>query len=156
MSSPDSYDDLPRSRRDTVTERANEIVRDETRLALLGDPAVVRCAKCGGELRTEDGYSGLVDGRRVFFCRSCNLEDDDPRDEWPVHQPECFDAPIPGRQWFGGCEPGGDWDSEYGRYTGTGPRVDPVTGICEGCHRAACPDCGRENCPDHPKKEETC
>lgn len=73
-------------------------------------------------------------------------------DEWPVHEPECFDAPIPGRQWYGGCEPGGDWDSELGRYTGTGPRVNPATGICEGCGAVACRECGRENCPDHPNE----
>ena len=73
------------------------------------------------------------------------------RDDWPIHQPEAFDAPIPGRQWYGGCEPGGDWDSELGRYTGTGPRVDPATGRCESCGELACPECGRQNCPDHER-----
>lgn len=63
----------------------------------------------------------------------------------PVHQPECFDAPIPGRVWFSGCEPGGDWDSELGRYTGTGPRVN-ADGVCDGCGEKACPECGREGC----------
>lgn len=74
------------------------------------------------------------------------------REDWPVHQPECLDAPIPGRAWFAGCEPGGDWDSELARYTGAGPRVDPGTGICAGCGERACTECGRENCPDHPKR----
>lgn len=75
--------------------------------------------------------------------------EDDPREDWPVHQPECLDAPIPGRVWFGGCEPGGDWDSEYARYTGSGPRIDPATGVCEGCGERGCRVCGRERCPDH-------
>lgn len=74
----------------------------------------------------------------------------DPRDGWPVHQPECHDAPIPGRNWFAGCEPGGDYDAELGTYDGTGPRVRP-DGTCEGCGGRACPDCGREACPDHPQ-----
>lgn len=59
-----------------------------------------------------------------------------PYDDWPIHQPECFDAPIPGRQWYGGCDP-------------DRPRVDPATGICVSCGGRACRDCGRENCPDH-------
>ena len=70
------------------------------------------------------------------------------RADWPPHQPECFDAPIPGRQWYSACEPGGDWDSESGRYTGEGPRVRP-DGTCEGCGGRACAECGRENCGDH-------
>lgn len=76
-----------------------------------------------------------------------------PRDLWPVHQPEAPDAPIPGRHWYAGCEPGGDLDHESGRYHGTGPRVHPFTGICEGCGGHACPMCGRENCPDSPMCE---
>jgi len=80
-----------------------------------------------------------------------NLVDDCPIcDNWPVHQPECLNAPIPGRHWFAGCEPGGDWDPEYQRYGGSGPRVNPTTGICEGCSQRACRVCGREACPDHP------
>lgn len=71
------------------------------------------------------------------------------REDWPVHQPEAYDAPIPGRHWYRGCEPGGDWDSEIGDYTGIGPRVNPGTGRCESCGAEACPECGREGCPDH-------
>lgn len=71
------------------------------------------------------------------------------RDDWPVHRPEATGAPIPGRHWFAGCEPGGDQDGETGRYHGAGPRVNPATGVCEGCGESACPECGRENCPDH-------
>jgi hypothetical protein len=69
------------------------------------------------------------------------------REDWPVHQPEALDAPIPGRHWYGGCEPA-DYDSEVGYY-GPGPRVDPRTGRCESCGEKACPECGRENCPEH-------
>jgi hypothetical protein len=58
------------------------------------------------------------------------------RDEWPVHQPEAFDAPIPGRQWYGGCDP-------------DRPRVNPQIAVCESCGATACIICGRENCPDH-------
>lgn len=71
-------------------------------------------------------------------------------DEWAVHQPEALDAPIPGRVWYSGCEPGGDRDSETGRYDGQGPRINPFSGICEGCGEIACRTCGRESCPDHP------
>lgn len=69
------------------------------------------------------------------------------RDDWPHHAPIAPDAPIPGRNWFSGCEPGGDWDSETGRYTGTGPRVSPA-GICESCGETACPVCGAGFYPD--------
>lgn len=69
--------------------------------------------------------------------------------EWPVHQPEAVDAPIPGRHWYSGCAPGGDFDPETYSWLGTGPRVNHETGICEGCGRTACKTCGRENCPDH-------
>lgn len=71
------------------------------------------------------------------------------RDAWPVHQPEAHDAPIPGRHWYAGCEPSGDMDHETGQHAGTGPRVNPSTGKCEGCGEAACRICGRESCPDH-------
>lgn len=64
------------------------------------------------------------------------------RSDWPIHQPgPALDAPIPGVHWYGGCEPG------Y-------PRVDPATGICEGCGELACRECGRENCPDHPEEAD--
>lgn len=66
-------------------------------------------------------------------------------DNWPVHQPAAPEAPIPGRHWYAGCEPGGDYDYELGQYTGEGPRVNPLTGICEGCGEHACPVCGREH-----------
>lgn len=62
----------------------------------------------------------------------------DLRADWPVHQPEAFDAPIPGRQWYSGCDP-------------DRPRVNPATGRCVGCGGVACPVCGLENCPDHPE-----
>lgn len=58
-------------------------------------------------------------------------------DEWPVHQPDAPDAPIPGRHWYSGCNP-------------DRPRVNPATGICEDCGGVACRECGREACPDHP------
>ncbi len=58
----------------------------------------------------------------------------DLHSDWPRHQPECFDAPIPGRQWYGGCEPGA--------------RVNPATGLCGCCGGSGCTVCGRENCPD--------
>lgn len=67
-------------------------------------------------------------------------------DDWPVHRPEAYDAPIPGRHWYAGCEPA-DYSEEYG-YHGPGPRVNPATGHCEDCGAEACVDCGRENCPD--------
>jgi len=54
--------------------------------------------------------------------------------DWPVHQPECYDAPIPGRQWYSGCTP-------------DRPRVNPATGRCLECGEEACPVCGRQNCP---------
>ena len=54
---------------------------------------------------------------------------------WPVHQPECHEAPIPGRQWYSSCDP-------------DHPRVGP-DGACLECEGRACPECGRERCPDH-------
>lgn len=57
------------------------------------------------------------------------------RDLWPSHQPECHDAPIPGRVWYSGC------DDSY-------PRVNP-DGVCEGCGKQACAVCGKEDCDDH-------
>lgn len=57
-------------------------------------------------------------------------------EDWPVHQPDAPDAPIPGRHWYQSCDP-------------DLPRVNPETGICEGCGESGCRDCGRENCPDH-------
>lgn len=56
-------------------------------------------------------------------------------DDRPVHQPECFEAPIPGRQWYSACDP-------------DRPRVGS-SGVCEECGERACPECGREGCPDH-------
>jgi hypothetical protein len=73
----------------------------------------------------------------------------DEREDWPVHQPEATDAPIPGRHWYSCCEPL-DYDSERGYYgVAPGARVNPATGLCENCGRPACRECGRENCPDH-------
>lgn len=70
-------------------------------------------------------------------------------EDWPIHEPRAWDAPIPGVHYYAGCEPGGDWDDELGGYHGTGPRVNPGTGVCEGCGESACRVCGREACPDH-------
>lgn len=56
--------------------------------------------------------------------------------DYPTHQPSAPEAPIPGRHWYGGCDP-------------DRPRVGP-DGICLGCGEIACPECGREDCPDHP------
>ena len=47
------------------------------------------------------------------------------REDWPTHQPEAPEAPIPGRHWYGGCDP-------------DRPKVDP-DGICLGCGDRACP-----------------
>lgn len=114
------------------------------------------CARCGqrpaappGPTCAECAARGPLTPEEAARWRERQAED---RDDWPVHQPECFDAPIPGRQWFSGCEPGGDWDSEIGAYDGIGPRVDPSTGVCVGCGRTACRACGRENCPDHQEE----
>jgi len=57
------------------------------------------------------------------------------REFWPVHRPAAYDAPIPGRHWYAGCDP-------------DGPRVGP-DGVCEGCGESACPKCGLEDCPEH-------
>lgn len=58
------------------------------------------------------------------------------RSEWPVHQPICHDAPIPGGpHWGSACDP----DFAY---------VNPETGICDGCGLNGCVACGREDCPD--------
>jgi coenzyme F420-reducing hydrogenase gamma subunit len=55
------------------------------------------------------------------------------RDERPVHQPLCPDAPIPGGPWhYAGCDP-------------DGARVN-ANGVCEGCGGIACPECGLEVC----------
>lgn len=60
----------------------------------------------------------------------------------PVHRPAAGDAPIPGRHWFGGCDP-------------DLPGVTP-DGVCEGCGGLACPECGYERwdgvcaCPSDP------
>lgn len=64
--------------------------------------------------------------------------------DWPIHQPIAPEAPIPGRHWYGGCEP-------------DHPRVNPATGICAGCGQSACPECGHGFYPDGgcgcPKEE---
>lgn len=52
----------------------------------------------------------------------------------PVHRPAAPLAPIPGRHWFGGCDP-------------DLPRVRP-DGVCRGCGEKACPECGYERYPD--------
>lgn len=66
------------------------------------------------------------------------------RDEWPIHQPgPAWEAPIPGIHWYGGCEPGN-------------PRVNPATGVCEGCGENACPACGREGCESGAEEAFRC
>jgi hypothetical protein len=122
------------------------------------------CARCGQRPVADPGAGPIGEAARLaIMCADCAADGpltpeeavryrdrlEEERDAWPIHQPECFDAPIPGRQWYGGCEPGGDWDSETNGYEGTGPRVDPSTGRCESCGEQACPECGRQNCPDH-------
>lgn len=54
-------------------------------------------------------------------------------DDRPRHRPAAPDAPIPGRQWYGGCDP-------------DLPRVDEH-GHCESCGGDACPVCGYEVYP---------
>lgn len=54
--------------------------------------------------------------------------------DWPRHRPAAPDAPIPGRNWFGGCDP-------------DGPRVTPA-GVCESCGELACALCGTGFYPD--------
>lgn len=68
-------------------------------------------------------------------------------DERPVHRPAAYDAPIPGRHWYSGCEPGGDFDPETLQYEGHGPLVGE-DGFCRSCGAKACPDCGAEFYPD--------
>ena len=63
------------------------------------------------------------------------------RDDWPIHRPAAYDAPIPGIHWYQSCTP-------------DHPRVDPSTGLCEDCGEHACPICGREGCTQHAKEEE--
>ena len=54
-------------------------------------------------------------------------------DDEPTHRPYAPDAPIPGRNWYSGCDP------DY-------PTVD-ANGTCRGCGKKACPECGREKTP---------
>lgn len=58
----------------------------------------------------------------------CALHTDDLHEDWPRHQPIAPDAPIPGRQWYGGCNPDGG-------------HVSPA-GVCSECGETACPTCG--------------
>lgn len=81
---------------------------------------------CGRRVK---GDWRLVDGDPVN-CPGCLAE----RDDWPRHQPIAPDAPIPGRQWYGGCDPDGGY-------------VSPE-GICSSCHEKACPRCGAGFYPD--------
>lgn len=53
-------------------------------------------------------------------------------DTRPVHRPAAPDAPIPGKHWYGGCDP-------------DHPRVN-ADGVCEGCGGYGCPQCGKEGC----------
>lgn len=55
-------------------------------------------------------------------------------DERPVHRPPAPEAPIPGRNYYAGCDP-------------DLPRVD-TDGVCEGCGERACPVCGHGFWPD--------
>jgi hypothetical protein len=93
------------------------------------------------EPQAADGRTTLVPAASTtpgLPSRSASASAD--REEWPTHQPEAYDAPVPGRQWYSAC------DDSY-------PRVNPETGRCEGCGATACVRCGREACPDH--KEST-
>lgn len=71
----------------------------------------------------------------------CGCEKYDDGEDWPVHQPEAPEAPIPGRHWYAACDP-------------DLPRVDPETGRCTSCGEPACRVCGRENCPDHEEESD--
>ena len=99
--------------------------------------------------RSEIVAAGRMDAE--FFIGSEAVEGYERHDDRPVHQPPAYDAPIPGIHFYAGCEPGGDMDLETGRYTGSGPRVNP-DGICEGCGEPACPICGKGgesvSCPE--------
>lgn len=48
----------------------------------------------------------------------------------PNHHPFAYDAPIPGMNWYAGCDPDGTTVNEEG--------------VCNGCGEKACPDCGHE------------
>lgn len=91
---------------------------------------------------THDRFCKLMErigdtGSDELVNRALDALDPVDRDDWPVHQPgPAYEAPIPGTHWYGGCDP------DY-------PRVDPLTGRCEGCDEQACVECGRSNCPDH-------
>ena len=88
------------------------------------------CPVCfDGPVVTTHVHADGVEARTDVPCGYCG------QDDWPRHQPAAPDAPIPGRQWYGGCEDG------Y-------PRVDPATGVCEGCGGVACRVCGCEFYPD--------
>lgn len=58
----------------------------------------------------------------------------DDREDWPVHRPIAPEAPIPGRHWYGGCNP-------------DRPLVRP-DGLCEDCGETACAECGAGFYPD--------
>lgn len=100
---------------------------------------------CGASASISDG---------PMYCKACYEEVDDAygnvplepfrsldREDWPVHQPDAPEAPIPGRHWYQACDP-------------DLPRVSPF-GVCESCGGVACPVCGRENCPDDHEQEGT-
>jgi len=55
--------------------------------------------------------------------------DETQYDERPVHQPYAPEAPIPGINYYSGCNP-------------DRPRVN-AQGVCEDCGEQACPACGR-------------
>jgi hypothetical protein len=46
----------------------------------------------------------------------------------PRHRPIAPEAPIPGRQWYGGCNPDGGYVT--------------AEGVCDDCGERACPVCG--------------
>jgi hypothetical protein len=114
-------------------------------LATAGLPATIYKTRQGKVLIVEGDPSEIERLERLLKERRTQVD----RDEWPIHQPRAYDAPIPGTHWYAGCEPGGDFDPERGQYEGSGPPVDPATCRCVGCNEVACGICGREGCPDH-------
>lgn len=104
------------------------------------NPATGRWHVIDGDRINDESFSSSL---RAIAGRIDRLvgESRAEHDEWPVHMPAAPEAPIPGRHWYAGCDP-------------DRPRVNPVTGRCEGCGELACATCGRENCPDHQGRSE--
>lgn len=99
------------------------------------------------EADVSEGFqrTALLDRAQQLDARAKRLERyaAEQREDWPVHQPDAPEAPIPGRHWYSGCNP-------------DRPRVNPATGCCEDCGDKACVECGREDCPDHAATSTLC